>query len=145
MGDSLILELLRALRGDIAGMREELRSQSHRITSLEAKIAGLHFRRFPELTRPVTGRWMASDNFWLQRVCLLFQLLFREKTDAELLFRYIRQVAHSKEFFLQKAAGWALREYSKTDPEAVVQFIQTEILAPLTKREGMKWLKKKMG
>lgn len=110
-----------------------------------AKLAGLHFRRYPELTRPVTARWMDSGELWLQRVCLIFQLLYREKTDAALLFDYIRRVAGSKEFFLQKGAGWALREYSKTAPEAVTAFIEKEKLAPLTKREGLKWMKKKEG
>ena len=108
-----------------------------------AKLVGIHFRRFPHLIVPVTERWMASGNIWLQRVCLIFQLLYKEKTDAQLLFRYTLELKGSKEFFIQKAAGWALRQYSKTDPEAVVAFIDAHPeLAPLTKREGMKWLKK---
>lgn len=109
-----------------------------------AKLVGLHFRRYPGLMQPVTARWMDSDKLWLQRVCLIFQLSYREKTDAGLMFGYIRRVAGSKEFFLQKGAGWALREYSKTAPEAVAAFIEKEKLAPLTKREGLKWMKKKL-
>lgn len=108
-----------------------------------AKLVGIHFRRFPYLILPVTERWMASGNMWLQRVCLIFQLLYKEKTDAQLLFRYILELKDSKEFFIQKAAGWALRQYSKTDAEAVMAFIENHPeLAPLTKREGLKWLKK---
>lgn len=108
-----------------------------------SKLVGLHFLRFPELIGPVTERWMDSRRLWLQRVCLLFQLLYRDKTDAELLFGYIRRLADSKEFFLRKGAAWALREYSKTDAEAVLQFIHSTPLAPLTRREGLKWLLKK--
>ncbi len=105
-----------------------------------AKLVGIHFRRYPELTRPVTERWMASGHLWLQRVCLLFQLMYKEKTDAALLFEYIRRVAGSKEFFLQKGAGWALRQYSKTNPEAVRQFLAMTKVSPLTRREGGKYL-----
>lgn len=108
-----------------------------------AKIAGEHFRRFPHLTRPVTERWMQSGNIWLQRSAIIFQLMYREKTDTALLFDYILRIANSKEFFLQKGAGWALRELSKTDPDAVTRFVQKHALAPLTKREALKWLSRK--
>ena len=82
----------------------------------------------------------ASGELWLQRVCLIFQLMYKEKTDAGLLFGYIRQVAGSKEFFLQKGAGWALRQYSKTNPDAVRRFLAETTVAPLTRREGGKYL-----
>jgi 3-methyladenine DNA glycosylase AlkD len=104
------------------------------------KLVGQHFKRFPHLVVPTTERWMTSGNKWLQRVCLIFQLTYRQQTDAPLMFKYIRQVAHSKEFFLQKAAGWALRQYSKSNPEAVRQFLAEEKLAPLTRREAGKYL-----
>lgn len=108
-----------------------------------AKLVGIHFKKYPHLILPVTERWMASGNIWLQRACLLFQLLYKDRTDAELLFRCILELKGSDEFFIQKAAGWALRQYSKTDADGVTAFIESHPdLAPLTKREGMKWLKK---
>lgn len=103
-----------------------------------AKMTGIHFRRYPDLVIPTTERWMASNNMWLQRVCVIFQLHYKAKTDSELLFKYIRQVAHSKEFFLQKAAGWALRQYAEINPDAVRQFVATHQLAPLTQREALR-------
>ena len=106
-----------------------------------AKLAGLHFRRYPHLTRPVTARWIDSDDLWLQRSAILFQLTYKNATDAALLFDYILRRASSTEFFIQKSAGWALREYSKTDAAAVTGFIEKHDLPPLTKREGLKWLK----
>lgn len=107
------------------------------------KLVGIHFRRFPELTIPVTEHWMDSGNFWLQRICLIFQLTYREKTDFELMKKYILRLADSNEFFIQKAAGWALRQHSKTNAQAVIDFIEKNPqLANLTKREGLKWLKK---
>ena len=102
------------------------------------KLVGLHFKRYPALIKPVTERWMASGNIWLQRVCLIFQLTYKDKTDKALLFRYVQNVAGSKEFFLQKGAGWALRQYAKTNPEAVVEFVGSTRLAPLTRREALK-------
>lgn len=109
-----------------------------------SKLVGIHFRRYPNLIRPVTEHWMDSGNFWLQRICLIFQLTYKEKTDAELMFSYILRLADSKEFFIQKGAGWALRQYSKTNAKAVIDFIEKNPqLANLTKREGLKWLRKK--
>jgi 3-methyladenine DNA glycosylase AlkD len=106
-----------------------------------AKIVGMHFKKYPKLIVPTTERWMASGHMWLQRVCVIFQLAYRDKTDTELMFRYIRQVAGSSEFFLQKAAGWALRQHSRTDPDAVKEFVATTKLAPLTKREALRLMK----
>jgi 3-methyladenine DNA glycosylase AlkD len=83
-------------------------------------------------------KWIHSDNFWLNRTAILHQLKYKERTDEKRLFRYILMHNESKEFFIQKAIGWALREYSKTNPEAVQQFIDRENLAPLSKREGLK-------
>lgn len=108
-----------------------------------AKLAGIHFQRFPELLRPVTRRWMDSGNMWLQRSAIICQRFFKRETDAELLFSYILEVADSKEFFIQKGAGWALREYSKVAPNEVSQFIAGHQLPSLTEREGMKWIRKK--
>lgn len=102
------------------------------------KLVGIHFQRFPELIKPVTSRWMDSGNIWLQRVCLIFQLSYKEKTDKELMFRYVRRVADSKEFFLQKGAGWALRQYSRTNPAAVRQFVESTRLSALTRREALR-------
>ena len=106
-----------------------------------AQLAGKHFRRFSELMVPVTGRWIEDENLWLQRSAILFQLKYKTDTDTRLLFDYILRRAASREFFIEKAAGWALREYSKTDPAAVIRFIEEHELPALTRREGLKWLK----
>jgi 3-methyladenine DNA glycosylase AlkD len=103
------------------------------------KLAGEHFKRFSHLTAPVTEQWMASGNKWLQRSAIIFQLKYREKTDFELLSKYILEIASSKEFFLQKGAGWALREYSKYNPSIVLNFVaQNPQLSNLTKREAIR-------
>jgi 3-methyladenine DNA glycosylase AlkD len=79
---------------------------------------------------------------WLQRVSIIFQLSYKNDTDSALLFEYIRRLAGSKEFFIQKGAGWALRQYSRTNPEAVRAFIAATPLAPLTRREGLRLMDK---
>ncbi|WP_425323760.1 DNA alkylation repair protein [Heyndrickxia oleronia] len=48
-----------------------------------------------------------------------------------------------KGFFIKKTIGWALREYSKVDSEKVIQFVESTVLAPLSKRESLKWIKSK--
>ena len=84
---------------------------------------------------------MKSNNMWLQRTVILFQLGYKDKTDVNLLFKNIQKLMDSKEFFIQKAIGWALREYSKTDAQAVIDLVENNELAPLSKREALKWLK----
>ncbi len=99
------------------------------------------------LEQPRNGgpdRWIASDNFWLQRCALIFQLRYKQQTDADLLFEYIGATVDSREFFIQKAIGWALRQYSKTDGDAVIRFVESNSkLAPLSRREALKWLARK--
>ena len=106
-----------------------------------AKLAGSHFLRYPELRLPTTGRWIYSDDLWLRRSAILFQLAYKEKTDEKLLYDYILREASSKEFFIQKASGWALRQYSRINPESVVAFIESHDLSNLTKHEGLRWLR----
>lgn len=110
-------------------------------------IASNHaFRLFadhPHLLETVGKEWRASDNIWLRRVMILFQLKYKEKTDLPLLEEIIKENLGSKEFFINKAIGWILREYSKTDAEWVQRFIEeNDELSNLSKREGLKHIKK---
>ncbi|MDW0117700.1 DNA alkylation repair protein [Sporosarcina thermotolerans] len=82
--------------------------------------------------------WSDADNMWTNRSAILHQLKFKDQTDTDLLFRIVRQHAESNEFFIQKAIGWALREYAKTNPEAVREFVGETTLKPLSRREAMK-------
>ena len=82
--------------------------------------------------------WSRSDNMWTNRSAILHQLKFKQQTDAELLFTIIKQHTDSKEFFIQKAIGWALREYAKTNSDVVKEFVGEHSLKPLSKREALK-------
>ncbi len=99
--------------------------------------------RQPELTESLTTRWIEADNIWLQRSAILFQLKYKDKTDVSLMRQHILFRADSKEFFVQKAAGWMLREHSKRNADWVIDFVNQNELAPLTKREALKWLERK--
>lgn len=87
-------------------------------------------------------RWIDDDNLWIARTALLHQLTFRELTDTDRLFRYVDRRRADTEIFLRKASGWALREYAKTDPDAVRAFVveRGDRLSGLTRREALKHL-----
>ena len=91
-------------------------------------------------TRPALDQWAASDDLWLNRSAILHQLLFKNETDAEQLFEYCDRHAASTEFFHRKAIGWALRQYARTDPAAVIDYVDARrsILSSLTVREAFK-------
>jgi len=108
------------------------------VDRIAQKLVGALFQKYPEFIVPHTTQWMASKNIWLQRTALLFQLKYKEKTDQRLLFHFVEQLASSDEFFIQKAIGWALREYSKTSPRAVAAFVQVHPLSTLSLRESVK-------
>lgn len=105
---------------------------------ISTKLVGEYFKKFPKQISVITEKWINSDNFWLNRTCILFQLKYQDKTDTNLLFSYINKCSESKEFFIQKAIGWALREYAKTSPGKVINFVSHNNLKPLSKREALK-------
>ncbi|RAJ01718.1 3-methyladenine DNA glycosylase AlkD [Chitinophaga skermanii] len=105
---------------------------------LATHCVGDYFLRFPQHKETITQSYMDSGNMWLQRTAILFQLNYKDKTDEDLLFEYILALASSKEFFIQKAIGWALRQYAKLKPNVVKHFVEHHTLAPLSKREALK-------
>jgi 3-methyladenine DNA glycosylase AlkD len=113
------------------------------VDGLAANQVGGVLARFPEARDGAIGRWRRAENIWLRRTTLLFQLRYKEKTDSELLYALIRENLDDREFFIQKAIGWALREYSKSDPAAVQQFVAETALSGLAQREALKWMKNK--
>lgn len=84
--------------------------------------------------------WASDENIWVRRAAILHQLGRKEKTDAGLLAAVIEANLGSGEFFVDKAIGWALREYSRTDAAWVRDFLARTELAPLSRREASKYL-----
>ncbi len=103
-------------------------------------IVGVHFKRYPAVRVKYLPKWSSSKNFWLRRTTLLFQLDYKEQTDFDLLRDLIRGNLGAEEFFINKAIGWALRQYARVDPAAVKEFVQSTPLHPLSRREAMKHL-----
>jgi len=112
------------------------------VDTISGGVLGVHFRRFPSVREKYLTKWRASDNFWLRRATILFQLNYKKETDFDLLCEIIRENLGSKEFFINKAIGWSLRQYARTDPKAVKKFVNTTPLHPLSRREAMKHLEK---
>ncbi|HHV28343.1 DNA alkylation repair protein [Acetivibrio mesophilus] len=103
-------------------------------------IVGHLCLKYPQLKDSVIPKWIDSENIWLKRIAINFQLEYKEKTDTDILSRAILKNCDTGEFFINKAIGWALREYSKTDKEWVKQFIAHNKLHSLSVREASKYL-----
>ena len=101
---------------------------------------GTHFKRFPKVREKYLKKWRKSKNIWLRRTAILFQLGYKKETDFALLTEIICENLNSDEFFINKAIGWALRQYAYTDPIAVKKFVKATPLHPLSRREAMKHL-----
>jgi 3-methyladenine DNA glycosylase AlkD len=110
------------------------------VDGLSSWICDSYFQLYPDKIKPVSENWILSGNIWLQRSALLFQLKYKGKTDSVLLAKYIGQLTGSREFFINKAIGWMLREYSKSNKEWVKGFVSSHSLAPLSYREATKYL-----
>ena len=93
----------------------------------------------PDVLQEKVYEWTASPNMWLNRTAILVQLKYKEMTDTNLLLHAIEVHMHSKEFFHQKAIGWALREYAYTDPGRVKAVCDTLPLSNLSRREALKY------
>jgi 3-methyladenine DNA glycosylase AlkD len=96
--------------------------------------------KFPELTMEIIENWSDTSDFWLHRSTLIFQLKYKQKTNLVLLSNQISRFKSNKEFFIQKAIGWSLREVSKWNPEWVKNEVEIQELTGLAKREASKYL-----
>lgn len=113
------------------------------VDSLNSFVLSKYFLKFPELKEMINKKWNRSENIWLQRSSILFQLSYKDKTDLALLEEFMLYRIKEKEFFIQKAIGWALRQYAYTDPVWVAKFVKAHPeMANLSKREALKHINK---
>ena len=105
---------------------------SHRI--------GPILRSYPAPMRRKMLSWSKSNDLWKRRTAILCQLGFKAETDLELLYACIEPSVGSREFFLQKAIGWALRQYAWTDGAEIKKYVQLNRarLSALSCREALK-------
>jgi len=110
------------------------------VDGLDVIIGGIA-ARFPEVKLTLL-EWSADKNIWLRRTAIDHQLLQKDKTDTNLFEKILANNIGQTEFFINKAIGWSLREYSKTNPEWVRAFVNKhkEKLAPLSIREASKYI-----
>jgi 3-methyladenine DNA glycosylase AlkD len=109
------------------------------VDALASHAVGTQFKRFPDVREKYLEKWRKSDNFWLRRTTLLFQLGYKKETDFDLMCELIKENLGSDEFFINKAIGWALRQYAHTNPTLVKKFVKaTKGLHPLSRREALK-------
>ncbi len=87
-------------------------------------------------------KWSKDKDFWVRRIAIDHQLIRKEKTNTELLEKIIVNNLGSNEFFINKAIGWSLRDYSKTNPQWVRDFIEKykDKMAKLSIKEASKYI-----
>jgi 3-methyladenine DNA glycosylase AlkD len=108
------------------------------VDTIAKNMLGEYLLEYPLETENVIARFSNSNSIWLNRSAILFQLGYKQKTNFELLKSECEKHQNSNEFFIQKANGWALREYAKTNPVAVKNFVDNSNLKPLSKKEALK-------
>lgn len=107
---------------------------------IATKLMGAYFKQFPEKRKVFVGKWLDSNSIWLQRSALLFQLKYKEELDTQLLAFTIAPLLGSKEFFVNKAIGWVLRDYSRVNPQWVIDYVHNTPLSNLSRREALRLL-----
>jgi len=105
---------------------------------IATKLVGEYFRIFPDQRGRYVEKWIASNNIWLQRTSIIFQLNYKEELDKEFLAYVINSLTGSKEFFINKAIGWILRQYGRTNPGWVIDFANKTRLNSLSRREALR-------
>lgn len=108
------------------------------VDTIAKYILGEYLLEFAFETENVIERFSNSENMWLNRSAILYQLGYKQKTNFDLLQSECEKHKNSNEFFIQKAIGWALREYAKTNPLAVINYVTKTNLKPLSRKEALK-------
>ncbi len=101
-----------------------------------------YINRNIKLQHTIISEWLYSNNFWLQRSCIIHQLKYKDKVNTSVLTTCIEHTISDKEFFIRKAIGWSLRQYGKYNPTWVMDFIDNHPnLSKLSVTEAIKGLK----
>ena len=113
------------------------------VDAIAGRAMGTMLAGHPQPTKALLRGWARSDNVWKRRTAILAQLRSKQATDRKLLADVIEPSVREGEFFLRKGIGWALREFSKTDPGWVTEFIAAHGgLSRLSRREALKHLER---
>lgn len=112
------------------------------VDTIASNLLGAALQNQGDIIYTYTDKLINSDDMWMRRSAIIFQLKYKHDVDFELLKSHILFTIDEREFFINKAQGWALRQYSKFNPAGVGEFIDTYRgqLSNLTIREGSKYL-----
>jgi 3-methyladenine DNA glycosylase AlkD len=110
------------------------------VDMIASTLVGSWALLYPEKKSYIEENWLSSPNIWLQRTAIIYQLKYKGETDLRLLENAIEYSANHPDFFIRKAIGWALREYSKVDGQWVKMILKTYPVSNLTRREAVKWM-----
>ena len=114
------------------------------VDAIAGRGVGAMLAAHPHRMKAVLREWAKDDDIWKRRTAILAQLRAKDETDTALLADAIRPSIGDPEFFLRKGIGWALREYSKTDPAWVLAFVEAHPeLSVLSRREALKHLERR--
>ena len=110
------------------------------VDPIASHLLGELLRKEPRRMRREMLAWARCGDLWKRRSAILCQLGFKRDTDLDLLYACLEPALDSKEFFLRKAIGWALRQYAWTDPAEVLRWVSAneQRLSPLSRREALK-------
>ena len=140
--DYLVKEKKKLQKEDITFLEELITTKSwwDSVDLIASHLVGEICKMYPELVYEYIFKWSIDENMWLRRTSILYQLKYKENLDIKILEKVIKANANDKEFFIRKAIGWALREYSKTNKEWVEKFINDNELSPLSIKEASKYI-----
>lgn len=115
------------------------------VDEIAVQCVGPILREYPVQTRPILLRWSTSRDLWKRRAAIICQVGSKQATDPTFLADCIRPALGAREFFLRKAIGWALRQYARTAPRWVAEYVHAHegILSPLSRREALRHLGEK--
>ncbi len=108
------------------------------IDATASNIVGPILLKDKKFMKSINKKWINSDNMWLRRTALIFQLNYKDEINEKILYSNIKKCAREKEFFIKKAIGWALRQSARKNPESVRNFVENTELSTLSTREALK-------
>ena len=99
-------------------------------------------KKYPSEMKNILHEWITDENLWIRRSAILSQLFFKKDTDAEMLLSFCSACIDENVFWIQKAIGWALRQYSKVESQIVRQYVEAnrERLSKVSLREAVKYI-----
>lgn len=140
--DYLIKKKKQLEKDDILFIKELITNKSwwDSVDLIASHLLGEICKLCPELVDEYIIDWSKDENLWIRRSTILYQLKYKENVDTNVLEIVIRNNKEDNDFFIKKAIGWMLREYSKTNKEWVKVFISKNELSKLSIKEASKYL-----